>query len=88
MNLGRDNFREFARKAIKKYGDKGMLVDGMLWGQIVGHYDAERAELRKALRLIAERGGHITVLDGKQTHAAHCPACVARAALDEVGAKP
>ena len=39
MTLDENNFRAFAKQAIQKYFDKGMLVDGMLWGQIIAHYE-------------------------------------------------
>lgn len=37
--LNETNFREFARKAIEKYEQKGMLIDAMLWGAIIGYYE-------------------------------------------------
>lgn len=33
------NFREHAQRAIKKYGEKGMILDAMVWGRIVGLYE-------------------------------------------------
>jgi hypothetical protein len=33
------NFREVAQDVIKKYFDKGMILDGVLWGRIIGLYE-------------------------------------------------
>jgi len=38
-SLNETNFREFARKAIEKYEQRGMLIDAMLWSAIIGHYN-------------------------------------------------
>lgn len=38
--LDETNFRETAQAAIKKYGDSGMIIDSLLWGTIVGLYEA------------------------------------------------
>ena len=37
--LNESNFRDFAKRAIKKYLDDGMLIDGMVWGRIIRLYE-------------------------------------------------
>jgi hypothetical protein len=37
--LNESNFQVFARKAVEKYMEKGMMLDGMLWGQIIKYYN-------------------------------------------------
>ncbi len=38
--LGPDNYREFATAVIKKYKDKDMIADAMIWEQIIACYEA------------------------------------------------
>lgn len=35
------NFRETAKKAVKRYQDKGALLDAVFWARIIGLYEAE-----------------------------------------------
>lgn len=37
--LGPDNFREWAKDAIAKYNQRGMIVDAMAWSRIVALYE-------------------------------------------------
>jgi hypothetical protein len=38
--LSDENYRRFAQKAIEKYSEKGMLIDSMMWAQVIGRYEA------------------------------------------------
>jgi len=38
-NLNESNFQIFAQKAVEKYMEKGMILDGMLWGRIIKYYN-------------------------------------------------
>lgn len=55
--LDETNFREFAKAAIASYEKKAMVVDAMVWGQIIGHYERAlgqkkpRREMSNAHRL-------------------------------------
>lgn len=42
-------FRETARKAVEKYEERGMVVDAIVWGRIVGEYEALIEQLRASL---------------------------------------
>jgi len=44
-NLNESNFQIFAQKAIEKYMETGMMIDGILWGQIIKYYNNKIAEL-------------------------------------------
>lgn len=39
VEIDKSNFRETAQAAIKKYQDKGMILDALLWARIVGLYE-------------------------------------------------
>lgn len=39
-DINEENFRETAANAIKSYFEKGALVDALVWGRIVGFYEA------------------------------------------------
>jgi hypothetical protein len=52
-NLNEKNFQIFAQKAIEKYLEKNMLIDGMLWGQIIKYYNKTLAN--KLEEIIMER---------------------------------
>jgi hypothetical protein len=60
--LDKTNFRDFARRTIDSYAAKGMLLDAILWGQIIGHYEnaldegcPECSAQEEAARAIAKR---------------------------------
>ena len=38
-DIDESNFRETAQAAIKKYFDRGNIIDGMLWGRMVALYE-------------------------------------------------
>lgn len=40
-SLNKTNFRKFAKDTIASYDKKGMIVDAMLWGAIIRHYENE-----------------------------------------------
>lgn len=52
-DLDETNFREFAQKCIKKYADKGNIVDTLVWGRIVALYEARLVNAEAALCDIA-----------------------------------
>lgn len=37
--LDATNYRLWASKVIAKYNQKGMMIDAMLWSQIIGYYE-------------------------------------------------
>lgn len=39
-DIDRSNFREVAQDTIKKYFDRTMIIDGMLWGRLVSLYES------------------------------------------------
>jgi len=58
--LSRDNYRQFAQRAIEAYERKGMLVDALLWSGIIGHYEASLPKTAKPpLPSMADEGDHI-----------------------------
>ena len=46
--LDESNYREMAKAIVKKYFDKGMVLDGMVWSRIVAHYEDEIERLRSS----------------------------------------
>jgi hypothetical protein len=46
-NLNGGNFQIFAQKAVEKYLEKGMMIDGMLWGAIIKYYNKALSESRE-----------------------------------------
>lgn len=42
--LNENNFQIFAQKAVEKYMEKNMMIDGMLWGQIIKYYNKALSE--------------------------------------------
>jgi hypothetical protein len=45
-NLNESNFQVFAQKAVEKYMEKGMMIDGILWGQIIKYYNKTLSKSR------------------------------------------
>lgn len=39
-NIDETNFRSTAQDIIKAYVKKGMILDALLWGRVIGLYDA------------------------------------------------
>jgi dynactin complex subunit len=50
VNLNESNFQVFAQKAVEKYMDKGMMLDGMLWGQIIKYYNKAISKSREIIK--------------------------------------
>jgi hypothetical protein len=51
-NLNARTFRDTAKKAVERYEQRGMVVDAIVWGRIVGEYEAalsDSADLLNAL---------------------------------------
>jgi hypothetical protein len=48
-DLSRATYREWARRCIEIYSEGNMLVDAIVWQQIIEHFDAELAEARAGL---------------------------------------
>ena len=44
--LGSSNYRDWAKAVIEKYLAINLIADGMIWAQIVKHYEAEAAQAR------------------------------------------
>ena len=49
-NLNENNFQIFAQKAVEKYMEKGMMLDGMLWGQIIKYYNKALSKSREIIK--------------------------------------
>lgn len=43
------NFRVHAQRAIKKYQEKGMILDAMVWGRIIALYEEALNRRMKAI---------------------------------------
>jgi hypothetical protein len=62
--LNASNYQDFARRAIDKYHEKGMMVDALLWSKIIGYYNTEISKaqtdageaMQERDKLLAERG--------------------------------
>lgn len=52
-DLDETNFREFAKKCIQKYADRGAIIDSLLWGRIIALYEARLLNAEAALCDIA-----------------------------------
>ena len=48
-NLNESNFQVFAQKVVEKYMEKDMMLDGMLWGQIVNYYNKALSKSREII---------------------------------------
>lgn len=51
-HLSRENYRQFAKKAIRQYEKNNMLVDTLLWSEIIGYYEAELKEARRLAKAV------------------------------------
>ena len=48
--LDATSYREVAQRAIKTYEKKGMLIDGLMWGQIIGFYEEALKEAQRTIQ--------------------------------------
>ena len=46
-NLGPDNYKDWAKAVIERYGREGMIVDAMVWGRIIALYEEALAAAAK-----------------------------------------
>ena len=50
--LSESNYRDFAKRIIEKYSEKNMIIDALLWAQVIGFYEAalENAAFEQSMR--------------------------------------
>lgn len=60
--LSDENYRRFAQKAIEKYSQKEMLIDAMMWSQIIGRYEKALQTLLAREAASVGGGGPVTFL--------------------------
>jgi hypothetical protein len=63
--LSDENYRRFAQKAIEKYAEKGMVIDSLMWSQVIGRYEAALLASQAAR---VNQGGPVVVLKPETWH--------------------